>query len=92
MTTSRFLQSAGACYSKRHIRPDLTDGGLLCSQGGWRGLKVNRRAGDYQKGDERILGDGDFVKEVLAKAQERMENRYRLIAEGFDFNERPSIL
>jgi REP element-mobilizing transposase RayT len=66
-------------------RPDLTGGGLLRSQGGWAGLKANRRAGDYQKGDERILGDGDFVNEVLAKAQEQMENRYRLAAEGFDF-------
>ncbi len=66
-------------------RPDLTGGGLLRSQGGWDGLKVNRRAGDYQKGDERILGDGDFVSEVLAQAQERMENRCRLAAEGYDF-------
>jgi putative transposase len=66
-------------------RPDLTGGGLLRSQGGWIGLKANRRAGDYQKGDERILGDGDFVNEVLVTAQERMENKYRLVAEGYDF-------
>lgn len=66
-------------------RPDLTGGGLLRSQGGWSGLKANRRAKDYQKGDERILGDGDFVNEVLAQAQEKMENKYRLAAEGYDF-------
>ncbi len=66
-------------------RPDLTGGGLLRSQGGWSGLKANRRAGDYQKGDERILGDGDFVKEVLAQAEERMQESYRLAAEGYDF-------
>ena len=58
---------------------------MLRSQGGWAGLKVNRRVGDYQKGDERILGDGDFVNEVLAQARERMENRFRLAAEGYDF-------
>jgi len=66
-------------------RPDLTGGGLLRSQGGWGGLKANRRAGDYQKGDERILGDGDFVKTVLEKAEEQMQTKYRLAAEGYDF-------
>ena len=66
-------------------RHDLTGGGLLRSHGGWSGLKANRCAGDCQKGDERILGDGDFVKEVLAQAQERMESQYRLAAEGYDF-------
>jgi putative transposase len=66
-------------------RPDLTGAGLVRSQGGWSGLKANRRAGDYQKGDDRILSDGDFVKEVLAQAEERMQKSYRLAAEGYDF-------
>ncbi|MDA8139289.1 MAG: transposase [Desulfobacteraceae bacterium] len=65
-------------------RPELTGGGLLRSQGGWASLKANRRAGNYQKGDERILGDGDFVKEVLKQADERLQNRYRMVAEGYD--------
>lgn len=66
-------------------RPELTGGGLLRSQGGWAGVKANRRAGDYQKGDERILGDGDFVKAVLGESEERMKAKYRILAEGFDF-------
>ncbi len=66
-------------------RPELTGGGLLRSQGGWAGLKANRRAGDYQKGDERILGDGDFVKSVLGQAEERLKGRQRITADGFDF-------
>ena len=65
-------------------RPDLTGGGLLRSHGGWAGVRALRRSGDYQKGDERILGDGAFVKEVLAKAEERFKDRYRLKAEGYD--------
>ena len=65
-------------------RPELTGGGLLRSQGGWEGLKANRRAGDYQKGDERILGDSDFVKSVLSQAEERMRHKYRLLSEGYD--------
>ena len=67
-------------------RSEFSGGGLLRSLGGWEALKANRRAGDYQKGDERILGNGDFVQEVLDQAEERMKNRYRLAAKGFDFD------
>lgn len=45
-------------------RSDLTGGGLVRSAGGWQKLASNRRFGDYRKGDERILGDSDFVEEV----------------------------
>jgi putative transposase len=61
---SRFVRSG----IEQGWRPDLTGGGLLRSQGGWTGVKALREAGDYQKGDERILGDGTFVSEVLKKA------------------------
>ena len=47
-------------------------------------LKSLRRAGSYIKGDERILGDGDFVKQQLEQANERMEREYRIRALGFD--------
>ena len=59
-------------------RPELTGGGLIRSMGGWASVKALRRAKAYMKGDERILGDGDFVNEVLAQAQEDYEQRYRL--------------
>jgi REP element-mobilizing transposase RayT len=64
-------------------RPDLVGGGLLRSQGGWAGVKALREAGEYQKGDERILGEGDFVERVLAEAEEACERRYRLLAKGY---------
>ncbi|MBT8342300.1 MAG: hypothetical protein HKP58_15150 [Desulfatitalea sp.] len=35
------------------------------------------------KGDERILGDSDFVESVLQHAQEDFEHHYRLIASGY---------
>ncbi len=35
------------------------------------------------KGDERILGDSDFVEAVLREADEQLERSYRLKAEGF---------
>ncbi len=67
-------------------RPDLAGGGLIRSAGGWSAVKALRRAHVYQKGDERILGDGDFLEEVLAASKERLERRYRLAATGRDFN------
>ncbi len=65
-------------------RPDLIGGGLLRSHGGWSGVKSMIKAGEYQKGDERILGDGEFVTEVLGQAEERLKNRYRMKSEGFN--------
>lgn len=67
-------------------RPDLTGGGLVRSAGGWAAVKAFRRSGDYQKGDERILGDGDFVANVLAQANEQMERRYRIQNRGVTFD------
>ena len=65
-------------------RPDLVGGGLLRSCGGWAGVKSLKEAGEYQKGDERILGDGAFVSEVLSRAEEKLTNEYRIKAKGFD--------
>jgi putative transposase len=66
---------------KRH---DLTGGGLIRSSGGWEAIKALKKEGVFQKSDERILGDGDFVSRVLASAEEGMEKRYALRARGFD--------
>ncbi|MCD6273457.1 MAG: hypothetical protein J7K30_11610 [Deltaproteobacteria bacterium] len=55
-------------------RPELVGGGLIRSLGGWSGARKLRLKGqDCTKGDERILGDGDFVMDVLSKANERIE-------------------
>jgi putative transposase len=51
-------------------RDDLVGGGLIRSAGGWSAVKALRKAGAVQKGDERILGDGDFVESVLSEAKE----------------------
>jgi putative transposase len=63
-------------------RQDLTGGGLLRSVGGWEGVKALREEKVYQRNDERILGDGDFVGRVLTSAEEAMEKRYALRARG----------
>jgi putative transposase len=66
-------------------RSDLVGGGLVRSAGGWSALKALRRTGDYRKGDERILGDSDFVKKVLAQAKEDFDRKHRLQSEGISF-------
>jgi hypothetical protein len=65
-------------------RPELTGGGLIRSSGGWETVKARRKNRDHQKGDERILGDGEFVTEVLAAQREKLERRYQLKAQGID--------
>jgi len=79
----RSFVEKGIEIGKRH---DLTGGGLVRSSGGWSSLKTMRRAKIYEKSDERILGDGDFVEQVLEAAQERLNRKYALQAEGYDLD------
>jgi hypothetical protein len=65
-------------------RPDLTGGGLIRSLGGWSAVKMRRGCEERIKSDERILGDGDFVEEILQQAQEHIEGRYGLAVAGMD--------
>ena len=67
-------------------RSDLTGGGLIRSSGGWAAVKAKRMAKIFEKSDERILGDGDFVDQVLSAAKEQMEKKYKLVAEGYDLD------
>jgi putative transposase len=66
-------------------RPELIGGGLIRSVGGWSAVKALRKAGGYQKGDERILGDGEFVEKVLGQAEESLQRKDHLKARGYDF-------
>ncbi len=50
-----------------------------------KAVKGLRKKGAYQKGDERILGDREFVEEALSRAGDSLERRYRLRARGYDF-------
>jgi len=67
-------------------RGDLTGGGLVRSAGGWTAVKAMRRLEKPQKADERILGDGNFVEQALAQAQEQIEKKYVLQANGYDLD------
>jgi putative transposase len=50
---------------------ELTGGGLVRSQGGWSQVLSNQRRGKIEEFDQRILGGGDFVHQVLKEAEER---------------------
>jgi hypothetical protein len=65
----------------------LIGGGLIRSHGGWSNVKALRKAKIFQKSDERILGDGKFVEEVLFASQEQMNKKYGLDAVGVSAEE-----
>ncbi len=68
-------------------RPELVGGGLIRSLGGWaEARKLRLKGQDRVKGDERILGDGDFVMNILSKADERMDRRYELKSLGYNLD------
>ena len=67
-------------------RGDLTGGGLIRSAGGWMAVKKLQESKTHMKSDERILGDGDFVSDILSKAEESFERRYALKACGVDIH------
>jgi putative transposase len=67
-------------------RPELTGGGLVRSSGGWGVVKAGRKAMEHLRGDERILGDSDFVQATLDAQEEALERRYRLKAQGVDLS------
>ena len=46
--------------------------------------KSMRKAKMFEKSDERMLGDGNFVDQVLSVAEEQMEQRNLLISQGYD--------
>jgi REP element-mobilizing transposase RayT len=66
-------------------RPELVGGGLIRSAGGWSVVKELRQGQSRMKGDERILGDSEFVQSVLDVAKEQYEKRNRLLTRGYNF-------
>jgi putative transposase len=77
----RMFVEQGIDQGRRH---DLAGGGLIRSAGGWQGLKLKREEGNYQRNDERILGDGDFVSQVLSQTEEMLEKHQALRSCGMD--------
>jgi REP element-mobilizing transposase RayT len=68
-------------------QPNLVGGGLIRSVGGWQALRDYQSEGIRVKGDERILGDSDFVENVLQEANEELAQRTLLQATGPDLEQ-----
>ena len=67
-------------------RPELVGGGLTRSHGRWEAVKkINIEKGERIKGDGRILGDSDFVLQVLEKTEEQFNRFYEMKRHGYDF-------
>lgn len=60
-------------------QPQLVGGGLIRSMGGWSQVKALRRMGDRQASDERILGSGEFVKQITAEMD--LKKKYRVTSQ-----------
>lgn len=61
-------------------------GGPVRSLGGWTAVKALPGKEEHIKGDERILGDGDFVLQFLDGCRQELERRYRIAVKGYDFD------
>lgn len=57
-------------------RSDLIGGGLIRSQGGWAAVKGMRRQGFREKSDERILGSGEFVEQLIQQSDEVRKKQF----------------
>ena len=73
-------------------RPEFTGGGLVRSAGGWQKILLARRYGEYLNSDERILGDSEFVDDVLNAAQEKMEGVTFYRHKGIDLEQVAQIV
>ena len=58
---------------KQGRRSELQGGGLVRSAGGDKRGLLGRKKGEREKGDERILGSGDFVSEIIQQSDKRHE-------------------
>lgn len=62
--------------------PQYSGGGLVRSLGGWSNVCAMRRKGQKEEVDERILGSGDFVHQVIKEAEEKSLRQMRLKRSG----------
>jgi putative transposase len=60
-------------------RSDLVGGGLIRSAGGWSAVRAMRRLGVREKSDERILGSGDFVKQLIEQSDATRKEQFSVL-------------
>jgi REP element-mobilizing transposase RayT len=67
--------AAGASFGRK---PELVGGGLVRSLGGWSEVMALRRRGERSACDQRILGDSEFVVEIVDQMEQRLRQNLRL--------------
>jgi putative transposase len=67
-------------------RPELVGGGLIRSLGGWSEVFAIRARGERQISDQRVLGDGEFVQQVLSEMDEQSKQNLRIGRKGIDLS------
>jgi putative transposase len=67
-------------------RPELVGGGLIRSLGGWAEVLALRARGERQIFDQRVLGDGEFVEQVLSEMDEQSKENLRIRRKGIDLS------
>ena len=67
-------------------RPELVGGGLIRSLGGWAEVLALRARGERQIFDQRVLGDGEFVEQVLSEMDEQSKENLRIRRNGIDLS------
>ncbi|MDZ7698072.1 MAG: hypothetical protein U5R49_14530 [Deltaproteobacteria bacterium] len=86
----RVARKAYRSYVEKGIalgkRPELVGGGLVRSLGGWDAVKKKALTGhDRIKSDQRILGESEFVMDILSESEGQFSRRYRLKRLGYDY-------
>jgi len=65
---------------------DMSGGGLIRSYGGWQEITKMRKNHEARIGDERILGDSDFVQQVITNDEIKLEQALLLKHNGWDID------
>ncbi|HPJ67596.1 MAG TPA: transposase [Desulfobacteraceae bacterium] len=67
-------------------RPELVGGGLIRSLGGWDEVKKLKLKGKERiKSDQRILGESEFVSDILLESEDQFARKYKLKRLGYNF-------
>ena len=82
MRYCRFIQEGWEMGRKEK----LTGGGLMRSAGGWEEVRKARNGGEFQRGDERILGSSEFVEAVLSQSRESLTPQAKYRQVGWDLD------
>jgi len=57
-------------------QPQLVGGGLIRSMGGWSQVLSMRKSGEKQMTDERVLGSGDLIENLLQEADQKVSRQF----------------